>query len=146
MNFSLEIFSLEAQARSVDLSTSTYNFDYEDERRALREELERFRRENETLRRTLQMARSSTHEQGQTLPPSTSTSIDSALDTSLSSTLKSATALQLEVKELREREGKLYEQIQSLRQVRRKSLRQNIRSFANVFKATSINVFTAVVQ
>ena len=121
--FFVFFFSLENHQRSSDISTSTYDFD--DERRALREELERFRRENDVLRRSFQ----------------TSASIDSGVETNLSNTLKSSTALQVEVKELREREGKLLEEIQSLKRVRRKSFDKTSSLIRNVFKATSNNVF-----
>ena len=83
----------------------------------MREELDRFRRENEALRRSFQLTRSTTGDLEKTFG-TPSASVDSGVETSMSGTLKSATALQVEVKELREREGKLYDEIQSLRRVR----------------------------
>lgn len=110
MNYSL-------QSQTVQ---TPYNFDYEDERRALREELEKYRRENEILRKSLQLY---SNEREQFATTTTSASIDSGLDTvtpGMSSTFISSSALQFDLNECKERERKLKEEIISLRKVKKK--------------------------
>ena len=128
-------YSLETQ---TDTIPTVYNFDYDDERRALREELERFRQDNESLRQSIRLnskrAHGAEHEKLTTKTPSTvghnirttTTSVNSTLDTTtpgMSSTYLSSSALQLELNESRERERKLEEKINLLRKVRKKQKR-----------------------
>ncbi|CAF3960125.1 unnamed protein product [Adineta steineri] len=125
-----------SQSTQSDGLPTVYNFDYDDERRAFREELEKFRKENELLRQSLQLNSSKNHGDirdkfttpivGQSIQ--TSTSIDSALDrttSGMSSTYLNTNNLQTELNEYKERERKFQEQIDSLRKQLNSSLPQN---------------------
>lgn len=98
---------------------SSNNFDWEDERRALREELEKYREENETLRNSLRFNRRQLP--GNDRDILTTASLDSGLETNtlaMSSTFLGNTTLQSELNECRQRERKLEEKIHLLNQVR----------------------------
>lgn len=119
---------MESQTSSSDLSRTIYNFDQDDERRVLREELDKSRREIEFLRQKLQLNSNknpieekeiSTTIVGQSVQTTTTVSVDSGLDTSIpgmSNTFRSST---FELNEFKERERKLQEQVNSLRRVRK---------------------------
>jgi len=113
---------------------ATYNFDYDDERRALREELEKYRRETEFLRKSLQQLNSNkTHGDEREKLTTTTVSVDSGFGTvmpGMSSTFLSSNAtLQFELNESRERERKLDEKIKLLQKVREKKCDKIILQF-----------------
>jgi hypothetical protein len=96
----------------------------EDERRALREELEKCRRENESFRKSFQLNSNKTHGGGGDERDKVITaSVDSGVDTNtvgMSSTFSSSHTLRLELNESKEREKKLEEKIHLLRKVRKR--------------------------
>lgn len=154
---------MESQGTAARGSATVYNFDYDDERRALRDELDKFRRENEFLRQSaLLMQNKSLHVAERekflpTTPPTggqsmqtatTSASVDSGLDTSMpgmSSALRSNTALQFELHNLQERERKLQEQVNSLRRVSAGRRRENAKRIHQERKATHSLAETSLV-
>lgn len=116
--------SLCSQSTQSDVGPQTvYNFGYDDERRALREELEKYRKDNEQLRQMLHFYKTRAEESRLAQSTMTmATSVDSALDktpSGMSSTFFNSNSLQVELDESKERERKLQEQVYSLRQVRR---------------------------
>jgi hypothetical protein len=116
------IFFLLLSLQSQSGQTS-YNFDLEDERRALREELEKYRRENDILKKSFQLNSNKTH--GDERDKLITTSVDSGVDSNtggISSTFSSSNALRLELNESKERERKLEEKIHLLRKVRKKEI------------------------
>ena len=130
--FVVSSFSFSGESQGTP--ATVYNFDYDDERRALRDELDKFRRENEFLRQSVLLNKNkSPHAEereklltttpptvGQSMQTATSASVDSGFDAStpgMSSTFRSNTALQFELNNLQERERKLQEQVNSLRRV-----------------------------
>ncbi len=120
----------------IQTGQTTYNFDYEDERRAYREELEKYRRENELLKKSLQLNRNRTHDDEREKFPTTS--VDSGLDTTtpgMSSTFISSNALQLELHECKERERKLEEKVNILRKVRRSIVTNSFYNFISCFRS-----------
>ena len=133
--------SIGSQPGRADPSDTIYNFGYDDERRALRAELDKCRQENETLRQSYASAsakrlgnndqdKSNTPFAGQSVQ--TTGSFDSGLDSSAAGTSTTPrnnnnnnNTLQLELNECRERERRLNEQIHSLRKVRSSCERMN---------------------
>lgn len=123
--------SIGSQPGRADPSETIYNFGYDDERRALRAELDKCRQENETLRQShlAGSGKRSGNDQDKSNTPFTGQSVqttgsfDSGLDSSVAGASTTPrnnnnnNALQLELNECRERERKLHEQIQSLRKV-----------------------------
>lgn len=130
-NFFLFLSSLYSQStQQSEVLPTVYNFDYEDERRALRDELDKYRKENELLRQLLNSHKIhgdgrdkvTTSIVGQSVQ-ATTTSFDSGLDkttSGLSSTGLSSNELQVELNESKERERRLKEQVNSLRKVRKR--------------------------
>lgn len=109
-------FALRLQSQSVQTSHHFYS---NDEHRALREELEKYREAYESLRKSWQFNRREMH--GDEREKLTTSSLDSGLDTNtvgMSSTFLSNSALQSELNESRQRERKLEENIQLLNKVR----------------------------
>ncbi len=145
----MSLLSLQSQSAQTDAPQAIYHFGHDDERRALREELDKCREQNELLRKSIQLNSNNTsgdERRKSTTPPTpgqsiqTSTSVDSALDTTthgMSSTLLSSNALQLELNESKERERKLQEEIYSLQKVSKKKCKKNhFKVKRHVFKAT----------
>ena len=129
MTFFYFYHSLYSQSTQSEGLQTIYNFDYDDERRAFREELEKYRKENELLRQSLANHRIhgdlrdklTTSIVGQSVQ--TASSMDSGLDkttSGMSSTFLSSNGLQVELNDSKERERKLQEQVNSLRKVRKK--------------------------
>ncbi len=123
-HFSFFLLSLQSQSEQ-----GAYSFNYEDERRALREELEKFRRENELLRKSFSLNSNKTSDdERQKFTTTTTASVDSGLGIvtpGMSSTFISSSALQFELNESQERERKLEEKIISLQKVRKRKVKKN---------------------
>jgi hypothetical protein len=115
-NIFLSFSSLQSQS-----AQTSYNFDLDDERRALREELEKYRRENDSLRKSFHLNSNKNH--GDERDKLITASVDSGVDTNtvgMSSISLSSNALRTELNESKERERKLGEKIHLLQKVRRK--------------------------
>ncbi len=128
--FFLFLLSLYSQSTQSDGLQTVYNFDYDDERRAFREELDKYRKENELLRQSLNNYKIHGDTREKFTSPSvgqsiqTASSFDSGLDktpSGMSSTFVSSNGFQIELRESKERERKLQEQINSLRKVRNRT-------------------------
>ncbi|CAF1084273.1 unnamed protein product [Adineta ricciae] len=109
-----------SQSTQSDVVPQTvYNFGYDDERRAFREELEKYRKDNEQLRQMLHRYKAQADNRLGQSTLTMATSVDSALDktpSGMSSTFFNSNSLQVELDESKERERKLQEQVYSLRQ------------------------------
>ncbi|CAF2760511.1 unnamed protein product [Rotaria sp. Silwood2] len=139
---------IQSQPAQTDNRKTVYNFDYDDERRALREELEKFRQENALLRKSFQLNSNQTHgdkqEKSIIKTPAVSQNIqtlnstDSGFNTTtvgMSNTFLSSSALQIELNEYKERERKLQEQVNSLRKQLETSLPQTNETLAELDRA-----------
>ncbi|CAF2221594.1 unnamed protein product [Rotaria magnacalcarata] len=136
----------QSQSEQIDNIKTVYHFDYDDERRALREELEKFRQENAFLRKSFQLNSNTIHDNEQeiltiNIPTQiiqTSTLIDSGFDATssgMSNTFISSSALQIELNEYKERERKLQEQVNSLRKQLDSTLPQTNEALAELDRA-----------
>ncbi|CAF4258997.1 unnamed protein product [Rotaria socialis] len=136
----------QSQSEQIDNIKTVYHFDYDDERRALREELEKFRQENAFLRKSFQLNSNTIHDNEQeiltiNIPTQiiqTSTLIDSGFDATssgMSNTFISNSALQIELNEYKERERKLQEQVNSLRKQLDSTLPQTNEALAELDRA-----------
>ncbi|CAF1385318.1 unnamed protein product [Rotaria sordida] len=140
--------SIQSQSVQTDNRQTVCNIDYEDERRALHEELNKIRRENASLKKSLELnynkSRSDEREQSIIKPPTVSLSIHAATSTDsglittmpgMSNTFLSSSALQIELNEYKERERKLEEQVNSLRRQLETSLPQTNETLAELDRA-----------
>ncbi|CAF1077570.1 unnamed protein product [Rotaria sordida] len=139
---------IQSQSVQTDNCQTVCNIDYEDERRALHEELNKIRRENASLKKSLELnynkSRSDEREQSIIKPPTVSLSIHAATSTDsglittmpgMSNTFLSSSALQIELNEYKERERKLEEQVNSLRRQLETSLPQTNETLAELDRA-----------
>ncbi|CAF1385300.1 unnamed protein product [Rotaria sordida] len=139
---------IQSQSVQTDNRQTVCNIDYEDERRALHEELNKIRRENASLKKSLELnynkSRSDEREQSIIKPPTVSLSIHAATSTDsglittmpgMSNTFLSSSALQIELNEYKERERKLEEQVNSLRRQLETSLPQTNETLAELDRA-----------
>ena len=104
------VFRLQSQS-----AQTSHHFGSNDEHRALREELEKYRQAYESLRKSWQFNRREMHDDER--EKLTTTSLDSGLDTNTLG-MSSTFALQSELNESRQRERKFEENIQLLNKVR----------------------------
>ena len=107
----------------------------EDERRALREELEKYRRENDSLRKSFQLNSNKTDGSDER-DKAVTASVDSGVGThtaGMSSTFSNSHTFQLELNDSKERERKLEEKIHLLRKVREKKTNNLVYNLTKCF-------------
>ncbi|CAF4855487.1 unnamed protein product, partial [Rotaria sp. Silwood1] len=140
---------IQSQSEQTDNRQTVYSFNYDDERRALHEELERIRQENATLRKSFQLNSNKTNDDEQEKliikTPAVShniqtvtSSIDIDFNTTtpgMSNTFINNSSLQAELNEYKERERKLQEQVNSLQKQLEMSLPQTNETLTELDRA-----------
>ncbi|CAF3573820.1 unnamed protein product [Rotaria sp. Silwood1] len=140
---------IQSQSEQTDNRQTVYSFNYDDERCALHEELERIRQENATLRKSFQLNSNKTNDDEQEKliikTPAVShniqtvtSSIDIDFNTTtpgMSNTFINNSSLQAELNEYKERERKLQEQVNSLQKQLEMSLPQTNETLTELDRA-----------
>ncbi|CAF3594061.1 unnamed protein product [Rotaria sp. Silwood1] len=140
---------IQSQSEQTDNRQTVYSFNYDDERCALHEELERIRQENATLRKSFQLNSNKTNDDEQEKliikTPAVSHNIQtvtSSIDTDfnittpgMSNTFINNSSLQAELNEYKERERKLQEQVNSLQKQLEMSLPQTNETLTELDRA-----------